>query len=479
MEGLEHSLGQKKSRTRLIDAIQNAFLQLGVGAGTETIQSITETVYQAMSAEGRYYHIPQHALALVDETDPIQTLAALYHDVVYTQVDQGFTPEIQKYIDPLMTNLPSGETGFQIEAAGTGDPGLSMVMDVFGFSPQPRAVSVTGSNEFLSSIVMVRKLENLLPMKVLIQITACIEATIPFRGTDQDGMGPFEQLAQRLKWVAQKFNVSFSHAELEETIQRAVRFANQDVGNFSLPDPAAFLEGTWKLLPESYPALRRGSEYTLGEYRKALEGMENFIRSIVAKDVLHRYKDFPSEDELREKFAKIWRNLAISKAYLEIKLFTMAILEALAHVSGGDAPVSTFLAIVDRIGDGNGSAALTSAHQEAPAEDINPTSEVYQLVERGVRGAVDFTDVKTAPLALYIYRKLGPRKVRAHLTLAREMFAGKINPDVFLLSIDTLVVAKVAEVMAQNAPGRGETLICYLGERTRSQGEKTDQVVEN
>ena len=37
--------------------------------------------------------------------DPICTLAAMYHDVVYYQVDQGFTPEITAIIIPNIYEL--------------------------------------------------------------------------------------------------------------------------------------------------------------------------------------------------------------------------------------------------------------------------------------------------------------------------------------------------------------------------------------
>jgi hypothetical protein len=56
------------------------------------------------------------------------------------------------------------------------------------------------------------------------------------------------------------------------------------------------------------------------------------------------------------------------------------------------------------------------------------------------------------------------------------MFTGKINPEQFLAGIDLPVVARVAEVITRNAPGRGEILRIYLDDRLSSTGEKKGQV---
>ena len=61
---------------------------------------------------------------------------------------------------------------------------------------------------------------------------------------------------------------------LDHAVCRAVRVGNRDVENFSDNDAARFLDNTWKLLPESNPALHSPMVYTVRDYRIALQKME-------------------------------------------------------------------------------------------------------------------------------------------------------------------------------------------------------------
>jgi len=62
-------------------------------------------------------------------------------------------------------------------------------------------------------------------------------------------------------------------AEIEDTIVGAVVFANRDVDSFAEKDASVFLDGTWKLLPETNVALRSGRIYSIKDYRLALQKM--------------------------------------------------------------------------------------------------------------------------------------------------------------------------------------------------------------
>lgn len=59
-------------------------------------------VYRAMAAQTRNFHTLEHVFALANPTDPIQSLAALFHDLVYHQVDLGFSVGIQELITPYI-----------------------------------------------------------------------------------------------------------------------------------------------------------------------------------------------------------------------------------------------------------------------------------------------------------------------------------------------------------------------------------------
>jgi hypothetical protein len=452
----------------LINVLNQAFYSLGLNVGQETLESLASTIHQAMSGKGRYYHTPEHALALSDANNPVQSLAALFHDLVYYPVDQDFSPEIWITIKPYVCQNVPGEAGLRlVDAAPADDSSFHIVKHIFGFSNGYKLNSSVGSNEFLSSLVMVKKLKKILPIKVLIQIVTYIEATIPFRTVDGNGTGPFEKLAQRLRSAAQSMNIPLSEGEIDETIQGAVVFANKDVGNFTNPDTATFLESTWMLLPELNPALRSGSVNSLRDYRQALQAMEKFLRSIKTETVLHEYKGVPTWADSQRKLVNIHKNLTIGCEYLELKILAMAILEALAEISGGDAPVSLFVGEVDKNSMEEPGLRRYYPAVEPFAPGVDPNSAIYKLLEAGVRGPVDLADVKTSPMALYVYQRSGPQIAHDYLDSAQEMFTGKIKPIDFLQVLDESLVAVIVNTIAELAVTRREKLVSFISQKVQ------------
>ena len=87
---------------RLTEIHLGAFESIGVSCTRHRARKLASVVQHAMSAHGRNYHNLDHVFSFVDPEDPISTLAGLYHDAVYYQVDQGFTPEILAIIIPYI-----------------------------------------------------------------------------------------------------------------------------------------------------------------------------------------------------------------------------------------------------------------------------------------------------------------------------------------------------------------------------------------
>ena len=88
---------------RLISIFNHAFQQLNVEVDLCTLENLAVLIHKAMTVQARNYHSLDHVFAFVDEADPVPTLAALFHDMVYYQIDQGFLPEIQEIISPYIT----------------------------------------------------------------------------------------------------------------------------------------------------------------------------------------------------------------------------------------------------------------------------------------------------------------------------------------------------------------------------------------
>ena len=73
----------------IVYALWNALHALGTSAETTDIERWGFSVHAALSAAGREFHNHDHVVDLLDDGDPLEVIAALYHDAVYIQVDQG------------------------------------------------------------------------------------------------------------------------------------------------------------------------------------------------------------------------------------------------------------------------------------------------------------------------------------------------------------------------------------------------------
>ncbi len=442
---------------RLIDVLEDSFENLNANVSADALEDIAITIHKAMSVEARHFHTPEHVLGLVDTANSIQSLAALFHDIVYYQVDRGFSPEVSTVVSPFFhednseifinENVPQSERFFHI------------AMDIFDLHPGQTLAPSNGLNEFISTLVMYSKLQGTLPDKELIKIIVYIEATIPFRGLDANGLSAFDKLEMRLRQAAQNYAIPLSEDEIIATIQGAVVFANTDVENFSEPDPAQFLENTWKLLPETNIALRSGSVYSIREYRLALQKMHGFLVDLDPDTVVHQYKGVPPDDVYQKKVEHTRCNLETARDYLGTKLLATAMLEALAELTGGDAPMSLFMGDVETdIED------MKRMEDYLPAvktpDHIDTNSSVFLLLDSG-RARTDF-DMKNAPLALFLYKVLGPEKVLLYTQHARRMFAGQINAKEFLGLMDPEVTSAVANACASMVLTRSEKLAKYV-----------------
>ena len=84
---------------KIVELFQQAFDQLDVSISMNRIEHMAVIVHKAMTVQARNFHNLEHVFNFIDQTNPIQTLAALFHDIVYYQVDPGFLPEIHSIID--------------------------------------------------------------------------------------------------------------------------------------------------------------------------------------------------------------------------------------------------------------------------------------------------------------------------------------------------------------------------------------------
>ena len=241
----------------------------------------------------------------------------------------------------------------------------------------------------------------------------------------------------------------------------AVLFANRDVDNFAEADPALFLVNTWKLLPETNFSLRSGVPYSIRDYRQALQKTDRFFSQVVPEQVFHRYRGAPPEEVYWDKVRATRHNLHIARQYLGIKLLSVGILEALAEISGGDAPLSLFMGDLPRPGE---STHNLRDHLPPPVlhPEADPGSLIYDLLATGRGSPPEFTDLRNSPLSTFIYCTIGPTRAREYLEHATGMFEGNLEPEGFLQLLDPALLSAIARACACMLPTRSEMFKRYV-----------------
>src|SRR5690348_15217832 len=119
---------------KLISIFNQSFLGMGVSVSLEKLEDLAVTIHRAMTVQARHFHNLEHVFAFVDSSDPIRTMAALYHDVVYYQVDMGFSPQISELVSPylrIVENNDGDAEFFIVDELPSGDRLFMMSLDVF------------------------------------------------------------------------------------------------------------------------------------------------------------------------------------------------------------------------------------------------------------------------------------------------------------------------------------------------------------
>ncbi len=437
---------------RTIRLVQRAFELLYVEMPVAKIERIGFIVNSAMTVQGRVFHTPEHIFDLADPDNPYVTLAALFHDIVYHHVDEGFVPEIKEIVGPYVREK-DGKISLA-KGIPTDDLAFHGTRSVFGFKQAQTLSPFGGLNEFLSALVMNSLLVGTVSHRTLLITTACIEATIPFRGVDESGLGPADRLALRVKKTNKSFAMELSELDLVEAVQWAVVFANRDVWNFAEADVGRFLDNTWKLLPETNPDLRVSGVYTVGSYRKALQKMEGFMRKLDPTHIFHCYRSCPSQTEYDHLLKLATRNIQVGREYLGIKLLTTTMLDAMTQITGGDVPMAY---IMGEIGANEAGSRLSDHLPAAPASKRKLDPIILQLLEHG-RASESSFDMKNSPLSLFIYRSLGHAAALRLRDESQAYLSGEESPGDFLARFPKALVGNIANAYSAMAFTRADAL---------------------
>jgi hypothetical protein len=439
---------QRSPVHEIVNALWRALHELDCEAETNEIELWGFSIHAALSAPGREFHNHDHVIEIAREGDALETIAALYHDAVYIQVDQGPPRSMRNEMDKALAQT---DGGWRVLATAAENEVTADVLAVFGRHVGDLVTATSGLNEFASALVACIQLSSALDRNQRLAIAACIEQTIPFRTK------PVNELHDRLE------GLGVPQPLRDEMLQRAVRVGNRDVENFAHNDAAQFLDNTWKLLPESNPALHYPMVYTVRDYRIALQKMEGFLSWLPADRVFHTWGDEPKPEIHARRVARTTGNLALAVRYLRAKLYSIALVEAIAEVTGGDVPLDYFM--------GGGKAARVDAKKIetylpylGSARDLDPP--LQRLLAEG-RASESSFDTKPSPVGAFLNSTVGEAAVMKGVEMAKRWWAGASDAASFLASQPPRPVAAIARAAANIIETRRDRLFA-LSERLES-----------
>lgn len=450
-------MAQPSEIAQLLERFQRALSGMSLSAPPLSIEGWAVLVHRSMTLGRRRFHTTRHVLTVTRDLPPMGTLAGLFHDLVYVQVDDGFPAQVAERLAQLAAPV---EGGWRLsDQAGLGLPGLCSTL--FAVEPGQVLGPFTGVNEYLSAVVCVETLEGLLGPSALAQLAACIEATIPFRGRNPAGQTPLDALGGRLRLARERHGLELDDAAVEGCLDHALQLANRDLENFAEADPGRFLTNTWALLPETNPPLKGFGVYSIVEYRRSLGRMEAFLNHLDPMTIFQQRSGLPGPERFAELERLSTRNVDVARRYLGIKLFTIGLIEAFAHLTGGDAPISLFMGDIE--GEGRRPLRvedqLSDPHPE-PAPGCDPV--MLDLLHVGRAGASHF-DMQNSPLSSYLYRALGEDRMMRGLDRVHQMFVGDLGPRSLLDSLDRGVVQDLGQALASMVPTRRDALLALAG----------------
>src|SRR4051812_12346191 len=146
-------MDQRSPVHEIVKALWRALHNLESHVETSDIEHWGFSIHAALSAPGREFHNHDHVIEIAATGDALEIIAALYHDAVYIQVDQGPPRSMRDEMDQV---LKAGEGGINwtLLPSAAQDEAAADVIAVFGRRVGDTITPTTGLNEFASAVVM-------------------------------------------------------------------------------------------------------------------------------------------------------------------------------------------------------------------------------------------------------------------------------------------------------------------------------------
>ncbi len=438
--------------------LSSALNKLGKSIEVKTIEKLSIEIVRAMGSELRDYHKPEHSLDVSLEQSPIGTIAAIFHDIVYVQVDPTWRTNFKSHIENFLPDENfklNTKAGFLSEKKDI----RKSILVLFGMENTEEVLPGKGLNELLSALVMEHMLSQYLTKKEILSIAACIESTIPFRKVDADGKTPSDRLSVRLHRAGVLIDSDFNEPEKANIVTWCRGIVAKDLSSFAAVRLNTFISNTWNVMNENNPALRNAYFY-ISDYRKAVYGVIPFLNSL---DPDQMFWDAASKEQTlgRPLAEHAKRNLKLGCEYLKAVGVSLSLIEAIAIETGGDMP---FEALV-------GSTRKSREHSPLsigaflPSKDFRVFSsdekDVFLLLKNGREFRARF-DRKESPLGAYLYQNLTYDQFNVIYQQAMQFHLGKLGSINFINSFSESVIADVLTALARTCPLRSLQLIELL-----------------
>jgi hypothetical protein len=431
---------QKSKLEKLIGLLRTALFESKAVFTDRDVEHIAIVVYDSMSNPGRNFHNINHIFDVAEGVTGTAVLAAIFHDIIYYQVDRKFPFRVELTV---LEHIEIKAEQFFIKP--TDNDLYKKLYIIFGVNPGDALNVFNGLNEFLSAIVAVSLLGSIITEIESLKLIGYIEATIPFRKS------PILELTSRFKLL------NFPHHEFQNLISTAIDFSNKDVFNFAESDSKRFLKNTWNLMSETNYSLRRDSDsYTVVAYRDALLKTYLFFSNLDPETVFTRFNDYPSEKNYNELCARTKFNIEIGRKYLAIQLISAAAINAIAECSGGDIPMILLMGEVRRRDQQIMRMEDYLGDVKNPQKGLNV--DLLKLLEEGRSQESNF-DMKSSLIGAFIYKQLGDQQSEIVFESVQNYFQNKISAMSLLKKYPSEVIRSIILACAEISSTRKNELI--------------------
>lgn len=438
--------------------LKSSLFDLGQKIPESEIETLAIFLVRAMGSELRNYHRPEHPLDVSRSQTPIARMAALFHDIVYVQVDPNWKNFLGDLLGPMVpADNYTMNVKENLQKTTHADRWPRICSMVFGFEQEEKLQPLTGLNEFMSALVVTSKLQKFLSDKDLIKIVSCIEATIPFRRIDSLGNSPAKRLKVRLSKASNEFNLDLNDNDINQAALDCRSIVENDLSGFRSEKLGFFLSDSWNVLSENHATLRN-TFFLISDYKKAVFGLIGFFQMLDPENMF--WNDVtPLSPHSRLYADRARYNLKNGAEYMKAFFLSVALLEAIALETGGDVPYEFFV------------GAKKSSREHTPPEisdfltfEENPSlksveeKDIYSVLKNGRVVRAKF-DRKECPLGAYLYQRLHAMNQFDHyFNLAVSFHKGELKGKDFIQHFPKEITREVLMAVSELAITRADKI---------------------